>query len=110
MPPASPIDWILWSGGVAGALTAIGSLLWRLLGAVKRLADAFQDDREEAVYCRKWTLRQAIVNPTFPDVERLEAYERYCGMGGNGYMEEYAAILRDRMGGRIVDEFEGGET
>lgn len=107
MPPSTPDELIVWAGGVAAALTAIGLLLWRVLRAVKRLADAYQGDRDEATYCRKWTLRQAIVNPAFPDAERLEAYERYEAMGGNGYMKEYATILRERMGGKIADEIEG---
>lgn len=101
---------VLSVAGIVSALGVIGGAIFWLGRKVGKVLNTLQDDRKEATYCRKWTLRQAIVNPAFPDSERLEAYERYREMGGNGYMAEYAEALKERMGSKITAKIEGEEA
>ncbi|MEG0015734.1 MAG: hypothetical protein RSB04_10325 [Gordonibacter sp.] len=86
------IENLLLAASVITALTIIAGLAIRLSKLVKVVLVDF----EYANYCRQWTLRQAVVNPTFPLDERIEAGEVYMQHGGNGYVKHYVEALLEK--------------
>lgn len=79
----------------------------KVLKVVNTMLKESRADKEFADFCRLWTLRLAIINPSFPDGERLEAFDEYESHGGNGYMHEYGEELRHRVSEKIRNKIEG---
>lgn len=77
-------DVIILIGGIAGAVIAIATVLSKLFGKVKKVADMVYDIKEHTQENYMNNLRLIIMSNEMPIGERLIAGEKYIKCGGNG--------------------------
>lgn len=103
------IETILLVASVLTALTVIIGTCIKVVRTGNTMLKEARDDKEFADFCRLWTLRLAIINPSFPDGERLEALKQYEEHGGNGYMHEYGEQFRNEVSAKIHNKVTGAK-
>lgn len=102
-------ETILLAASIVTALTVIIGTCVKVVRTGNTVLKEARDDKEFADFCRLWTLRLAIINPNFPDGERLEALKQYEEHGGNGYMHEYGEQLRSEVSDKIHSRVAGAK-
>ena len=87
---------ILW-GGVAGAITAILTLIGLVYRTVRKMSKEFTEMKEHNKENYLNNLRLVIMSPDMPIGERLSAGDKYIKAGGNGEVKTFYKKLQNEF-------------
>ncbi len=88
------IDAIILWGGVAGAITAIITLIGMVYHTVRKMSKEFVEMKEHNKENYLNNLRLVIMSPDMPIGERLSAGEKYINAHGNGEVKAFYKKLQ----------------
>ena len=88
------IDTIILLGGVAGAITAIITLIGMVYHTVRKMSKEFAEMKEHNKENYLNNLRLVIMSPDMPIGERLSAGEKYINAHGNGEVKAFYKKLQ----------------
>lgn len=88
------IDTIILWGGVAGAITAIITLIGMVYHTVRKMSKEFVEMKEHNKENYLNNLRLVIMSPDMPIGERLSAGEKYINAHGNGEVKAFYKKLQ----------------
>ena len=88
------IDTIILLGGVAGAITAIITLIGMVYHTVRKMSKEFVEMKEHNKENYLNNLRLVIMSPDMPIGERLSAGEKYINAHGNGEVKAFYKKLQ----------------
>ena len=88
------IDTVILLGGVAGAITAIITLIGMVYRTVRKMSKEFVEMKEHNKENYLNNLRLVIMSPDMPMGERLIAGEKYINAYGNGEVKAFYKKLQ----------------
>lgn len=82
------IEQILLIASLVGAITAIGTFLYKLYNFIKKLDDRYEEVNATIKQNTIYILKIAIMSDEMPLIDRIHAGELYIAMGGNGMVKK----------------------
>lgn len=82
------IEQVLLIASLVGAITAIGTFLYKLYNFIKKLDDRYEEVNATIKQNTIYILKIAIMSDEMPLIDRIHAGELYIAMGGNGMVKK----------------------